>query len=866
MRASFTIMRRELAAYFSTPLAFVFMVAFLAAVSAATFYFGDFMERRQANLSPFFGFHPWLFLVLIPAVGMRLWAEERGQGTIELLMTLPVTPWQVVIGKFLAAWTFIAISLALTFPIWITVNYLGDPDNGVIFASYVASLLMAGAMLAATACVSALTNRQVIAFVFGVAINFLLMVSGLSLILNAFSGWAPPYLVDLIASFSFLTHFDTISRGVLDLGALIFFGALILLFLFVNRQLVDTRKTFATPASILAIVLFFGVNLIAGLVLNNARYDLTEGRIYTVSDSTRAVLDGVTEPVTLRLYLSTALVEEASAIRPFSERVKELLHAYSQLSDGRVRVEIIDPQPFSAEEDKAIGYDLVGFNLSRAGERGYIGLVGTNAVDQIETIPALAPSREAYLEYDLTRMVRRLASPTEPKIGVIDGLGMFGSQALGRRPSALIERLGDDYELVQLRGTVTLIPDDIDVLLVVHPHDLNDSTLYAIDQYVIRGGPLLAFLDGLSEHSPPHPTNPAVPQFPDSNLDRLMAQWGVEMVAGYVVGDLSMAIEIRAQAGNQVIVADYPPWLIVDRDNLNPDDIVTAQLSLMRISSAGALQRIPGAATTFTELIRTTTDSMLYEQSAILRRANPTSLVDAFVSSGVVRVLAGRIIGVVDTAFPDGAPPVPPPAEGAEPPADPAALVVRSERPIAVIIVTDTDMLTDDLNIAQNGQATTQNTDFVINALDSLTGGVELIGLRGRGLSFRPFIRLDELERAAEERYRSTEQQLQAELDATEARLADLRSQATAPDGQIGALTRQQQDAITEINQRIIEVREELREVRGALRKEIDAVSNQLRLVNILAAPLAIILIGVLLTLWRRARLSRYLRGRQTAH
>ena len=242
MRVTLAIARRELTAYFSTPLAYVFLVAFVASTGAATFYFGQFMARRQAALTPFFDFHPWLYLVFIPAVGMRLWAEERRQGTSELLMTLPVTAWETVLGKFIAAWAFVGIALALTFPIWISVNYLGDPDNGVILAGYVASLLMAGALVAVTSFASSLTNSQVIAFVFGVVASFLLMVSGLQLVLNLFTGWAPQYVVDLVASFSLLTHFDAIARGVLDVTSIILFVSLILLFLFLNRQVVEVWK------------------------------------------------------------------------------------------------------------------------------------------------------------------------------------------------------------------------------------------------------------------------------------------------------------------------------------------------------------------------------------------------------------------------------------------------------------------------------------------------------------------------------------------------------------------------------------------------------------------------------------------------
>ncbi|MFO1184052.1 MAG: ABC transporter permease subunit [Bauldia sp.] len=242
MRNSLLIAKREFMAYFSTPLAYVFMVAFLAAAGAMPFFFGGFFSRRQADLTPFFGFHTWLFLVLIPAVGMRLWAEERRTGTIELLMTLPVTTWQAVVGKFLAAWAFTGIALALTFPIWITVNYLGRPDNGVIVASYVGSFMMAGAFLAMASCLSALTRSQVIAFVISVAGGFLLTLSGLDLVLSLFRGWAPSFIVDLVASFSFLTHFSAISKGVLDSRGVFFFLSLIALFLFINREIVDLKK------------------------------------------------------------------------------------------------------------------------------------------------------------------------------------------------------------------------------------------------------------------------------------------------------------------------------------------------------------------------------------------------------------------------------------------------------------------------------------------------------------------------------------------------------------------------------------------------------------------------------------------------
>ncbi len=242
MHATFTILKRELKAYFATPLAYVFIVIFLALAGAFTFFLGNFFERGQADLESFFVFHPWLYLFLVPAVAMRLWSEERRSGTIELLMTLPVTPFQAVLGKVLAAWLFAGIALVLTFPIWLTVNYLGQPDNGAILVGYLGSWLMAGAFIAIGACVSALTKNQVIAFVLGAAVCFLFLMSGVDLVLSAFRSWAPPTLVDVVASFSFITQFGQMMKGVLDMASLLFFASLIVVCLIINALLVDLEK------------------------------------------------------------------------------------------------------------------------------------------------------------------------------------------------------------------------------------------------------------------------------------------------------------------------------------------------------------------------------------------------------------------------------------------------------------------------------------------------------------------------------------------------------------------------------------------------------------------------------------------------
>jgi len=242
MRNVAIVMRRELGSYFATPLAYIFIFIFLVLASWFTFYLGGFYERGQADLDPFFNFHPWLYLFLIPALSMRLWAEERKSGSIELLMTQPITLWQAVVGKFLAAWLFAGLALALTFPLWITVNYLGSPDNGAILAAYLGSFLLAAGFLAVGSCMSALTRNQVVAFILGVVGCFVLLLAGYPMVLDAFHAWLPEVVVDAIASLSFLTHYDSIAKGVLDVRDVLYFAMLIVFFLVATAVMLDAHK------------------------------------------------------------------------------------------------------------------------------------------------------------------------------------------------------------------------------------------------------------------------------------------------------------------------------------------------------------------------------------------------------------------------------------------------------------------------------------------------------------------------------------------------------------------------------------------------------------------------------------------------
>lgn len=622
------------------------------------------------------------------------------------------------------------------------------------------------------------------------------------------------------------------------------------------------RYTLAALAVIPALVAFVAANLIISVAFEGARIDLTEDNIYTVSPATEALLESIEEPVTIRLFLSSSMVESFASIRPFADRIEELLETFEHSSDGMVRFVRVDPEPFSTEEDQAIAYNLISFNVNRADEQGFFGIVGTNTLDQIEVIPALFQNREALLEFDMARMVARLASPTEPKIGVFDSLALFGSTALGREPSAVIERLGRDYEVERLDADITAIPDDIDALVIIHPHSLSENALYAVDQYAIRGGPILVFLDTFAQSSPPRPNNPAEPEFPQSTLAPVLAAWGVDLIEDLVVGDVNMAMDIRAQAGDQIVVSPYPPFLDIEQAHLNPDDPITDRLSTMRIVTAGALRPLESAESNFIPLIATTTESMLYERAIVQRRTPGDELLAIFQPSGVNYVLAARIEGTIQTAFPDGAPPVPEVGEGEDPLPEPPELIATSETPASIVVVGDVDMIVDALTVnSSTGAPINQNLDFVSNAVDSLLGASSLTQLRGRGVVNRPFTRVDEFEAEAEQRFRARELELQAELDQVEAQLAEVRGGVDLNAGDLGVLTREQQELVDTYNQTLVELRFELREVQSALREELDTLTTRLLLLNILAVPAVIVLIGLAGWLIRRAWVSRHVRA-----
>lgn len=866
MREVAAVFRREFAAYFATPLAAVFLAVFLVLAAALPFQLGGFYESGQADLSTFFAFHPWLYLFFAPAVAMRLWAEERKAGTLELLLTLPLSTAQAVVGKFLAAWAFVGLSLALTFPMWITVNYLGEPDNGAILAAYLGSFLMAGAFLAVGGCLSAATRSQVVAYVLAVAICLLLLLAGHDLVLAAVRAWAPDRAVDAVAALSFLTHFQAIARGVLDLADLAFFLLTIALWLAATARVVDlgrsegdagrlrggggARDVAALAGLALAFLLLPGL---AGGLLRGLRADLTTDRLYSLSEGSRRLVAGLEAPVRLELFLSAELGRAEPVFRAYGARVRHLLEELVAASGGRLSLVVTDPEPFSADEDRAAEFGLEPLPAPRGGQALYFGLVASRDPSDRAVLPLLQPQRERFLEYDVARLLLELDRPERPVVGLLSGLPMaFGFDLAGgrmREPWAIVEQMQQLFTVRSLDADVKTIPDDLDVLMVVHPKHLPEATLYALDQYALRGGRLLVFVDPSAEQDPAgaNPLDPFGGDGRASDLGPLAAAWGVEFDASRVVGDARYALTVQGRDGP----VGHLAFLGIEREGLAADDPITAALDLVTFATAGAIAPRADAGLTFEPLVTSSTSAAPLDSARFEAPGEPEALFDGFAPTGERYVLAARLGGRPPSAWPEG-----PPA-GATAPADGHLPAARED--LRAILVADTDVLADPLWTRATSfggrrllEAWAGNGDFVLNALDLLAGSDALIGLRGRASFLRPFDRVEALRRSADERLRARQVALERELAATEQRLLELerdRKDASSP-----LPSAEQAATLERFREERARVRRELRDLRHELDRDIDRLGARLKWINAIAAPAMFISLLLLLAAGLRRR------------
>lgn len=638
-----------------------------------------------------------------------------------------------------------------------------------------------------------------------------------------------------------------------------------------SQRPANRRNQLAIVGIALAVVAFLGVNIFANATFKGVRLDLTQERLFTLSDGTRQVLATLDEPVRVRLYFTKRLGELNASHLSYFNRVKELLEQYAAISKGLVQLELFNPEPFTDDEDRAAAFGLQGVPYTNTGDLGYFGIAATNSTDDLETIAYLTPEREQFLEYDLTRLLFNLARGERQTVGLLTRLPIAGGRppAAQSRPWAIMNQINEFFQVTTVSVNDTKIPDDVDILLVVHPNKLSPALQYAIDQFVLGGGKVMAFVDPNSDVEVA--INRGAAGVGASDFNTLLKAWGVTLVDGKVVGDLSTARRVNySKRGEGTKVADYVIWLALGPGNFDAKDAVTGDIRQINVATAGAFEPVAGASTTVTPLVSIGPQTMRIDTESI--RVNPDvgGLFRDFKPSGKTEMMAVRITGPAKTAFPDGPPKPAKATEGDDAATAEAAMAAakkahlsESKEPISVIAVADTDMLHDqfwadvrDLLGRQLLVPFANNADFVVNGLENLAGGSKLSALRGRGDTRKPFEMVDRIRQDAERKYRAKEQELQEKLTQARAELNKLLDrEATA--GQAGAkviLSEDEQKAIDKFRNQMIATRKDLRDVQHFLRRDIEALDNQLKFFNIAAIPLLLTVLTLVVMVVRRRR------------
>ncbi|HEX3808790.1 MAG TPA: Gldg family protein [Rhizomicrobium sp.] len=628
-----------------------------------------------------------------------------------------------------------------------------------------------------------------------------------------------------------------------------------------------SRRLYAIGAIVLAAVIFTALNIGVDAWFTNSRIDLTANSLYTLAPGTRNIIAKVQEPITLRFYYSKKTAADYAQVSAYATRVSDMLKEYAALSHGKIILQEVDPEPFSPAEDEASSAGLSGAPTD-SGDVVYFGLVGTNSIDGKEVVPYFNPDRERYLEYDLSSLIYRLSNPKKPVLGIVTTLPLDGGaggmaamlQGQQQQPLVIYQQLSQTYTTDILDPNFDRIPENIDVLMIAHPGQLSAAQNYAIDQFVLRGGRALIFVDPMSEISQAsgglggQGSGPIL-----SSLPLLFQTWGFSFTANQVVADKTLAQRVQVSSDPRNPIASYPIWLHVTKDYFDPADQITASLQTLNLASAGALMPLKGAPTTFTPLVWSSKQASLLDAMQVRINPRPTDLMSQVHPTGVRYTLAARVTGPAKTAFPNGPPPGTPTANMPPP-------LKTSNGNINVVVMADTDMLddrfwvhTDNLYGKQIASPFADNGPFVQNAVENLMGSSDLISLRTRASSDRPFIVVQELQAEAEASFKAEADALQQKMSDTQEHLRALQAGGSA-NGQApttASLTKDQQAEIEQFKRDLLQTRAQLRDVQHNLRKDIDALGSILAFINIALVPILVAVFALVLALLRRRRRAR---------
>src|SRR5215469_7930369 len=620
----------------------------------------------------------------------------------------------------------------------------------------------------------------------------------------------------------------------------------------------ETRKALTTGrialiAAVLGAVVFMCLNIVSAQVFRNARVDLTQQHLYSLSQGTRTMLGDLKEPLRFRLFMSSGLTKQAPQLAAFAGRVRSLLDSYTAAARGNIVLEVIDPRPFSEEEDRAVAFGIDGFT-GVGGERLFFGLAATNSTTGRSTIGVFAPDREAFLEYDLTRLVSELGRRGKPIVALLDGLGLAGNPMMRMPEQQVLAQMKQFFDVKPLSGEVEKLPDDTRALMVVHPQNLSEKTPFTIDQWVMAGNATIIFVDPFAENQfgarggpPPNPT---------SNLEPLFKAWGVKFDTTRAVGDPDYALQTERNVGGRPVASQNLPWMALRGEALARDEAILAQLSAVVMTTAGAFETTKDGVT-LRPLVQASSAAVTLDASlAGDRFGDPRRLMVGLTKAPKSPILAARLTGTLDSAYPDGLkeeekkpdeakPDDKKPDEAKKDDAKAAEnMLKKSAKPANVILVGDADMLMDrnwvqmhTLFGQQVAQAFANNGDFVVNAIEQMSGGAALSDLRGRGVSWRPFELIQRMEADADSQFRAKEQELTTQLKDTEQKLQQLPKTA---EGSNEVLTAEQTKTIQGFRSQVLVIRSELRDVQFALRRDVDNLKNLVTALNVGVVPVTI--------------------------
>lgn len=954
-----TIVKRQLSSYFTSPVAYTFIVMFLLLSALMTWLFGRLYEEpRIAHLAPFFVWTPWILSILVPALTMGLWAEERRSNTIELLLTLPTSTRQAVLGKFIAAWIMLLVVILATTPIVVTIAMLGDPDNGHVWGGYIGMILLAGSYLAIGLFASAITKSQVVGFIVAVVACILFVFAGFGPITDYLYGFLPGSVVTVIANLSSFTHYSALQKGVIEPLPVCYFLSSIAFFLFltmlatprsVEKDQVKKTLTFGLNMTLFVALVFIGIfivrligvmafgddnmnglitsSLISGLILlvltfvfatlinlllvfagtikgtpakwlagavvllllicMNAvlsstdllRKDMTEGKLFTLSDSTEQILTKLKDstdasPVTLKYFFSRGAKDIPQQLKDYGNRVQNLLEQYEDKGGDMVFLEVYNPKPFTEEEELAQKYNL---GSARAGndmdvDPFFCGLVVTSGKKE-EAIPffqAPAPGQPETLEYDVSKLVAEVARNKPPKIGVLSSLPVFGSEAPAMPPQMMqqqppqqpkwffIDQLERMFDVEEIPTDAKAIPDDISVLVVIHPKGLSDDILFAMDQFVLGGGKLVGFVDPYSyAETLSQPQNNPMARFGSggSDLNKLTEAWGLSFKSDKIVGDIESysqqfqqknlgLIDIKKaqfdeSAGDSAALRDLQSLMFFwggGFDITETEGVTATPL----FSSSGKTVGLDG----FRALapINQVMNDVLLEPSS-----DPADDTSKLVVEGA-QTLAVRLTGNLPTAFPGGSP-------------DGSNTNALKNGEGLVVLVGDSDGLIDQFAVqyvnmfGQRRAMPTGSLNFPLGLIEESSGDTALLSLRNRGNFVRRLVKVDDIEAKAREEQQAVINKINNEIRTAQAELDQIKP----PEGENRQLFLNQElkKKEAEVNIKIRQAQKDLRNAEKERLSGVRQLGERIKAIHMGLIPLLVALFGAFVCFIRYARSNR---------